>query len=94
MTLQTQTTPVIQDVPGLQDEPAEKILARVLTGEGSDADTDQLMGIAAPSRGSVQTVRMDRRTLKALKDAAFDRGISQQEIMLTAIRKDLGVEQP
>lgn len=45
----------------------------------------------APLRGSVQTVRMDRKTLKALKDASFDRGISQNELMLMAIRKDLGL---
>jgi hypothetical protein len=47
---------------------------------------------AAPLRGSVQTVRMDRATLKVLKDASFDRGISQQDIMLGAIRRDLGLE--
>jgi hypothetical protein len=35
---------------------------------------------------------MDRPTLKALKDASFDRGISQQDIMLSAIRRDLGLE--
>jgi len=48
--------------------------------------------VTAPRRGSVQTVRMDRSTLKALKDASFDRGISQQDIMLSAIRRDLGLE--
>jgi hypothetical protein len=48
--------------------------------------------VTAPRRGSVQTVRMDRATLKVLKDASFDRGISQQDIMLSAIRRDLGLE--
>jgi hypothetical protein len=46
----------------------------------------------APLRGSVQTVRMDRATLKVLKDASFDRGISQQDIMLRGIRRELGME--
>jgi len=42
-------------------------------------------------RGSVQTVRMDRETLRTLKYASIDRGVSQQEIMLSAIRRDLGL---
>jgi hypothetical protein len=45
-----------------------------------------------PRRGTVQTVRMDRETLKVLKDASWNRGISQQDIMLSAIRRDLGLE--
>jgi hypothetical protein len=48
--------------------------------------------VTAPKRGSVQTLRMDRETLKKLKDASFDRGISQQDIMLSALRRDLGME--
>ena len=44
------------------------------------------------TRGTVQTVRMDRDTFKALRDACFDRGISQQELMLAAIRRDIGLE--
>jgi hypothetical protein len=46
----------------------------------------------APRRGSVQTVRMDRDTLKALKDACWERGVSQNDAMLGAIRRDLGLE--
>lgn len=46
----------------------------------------------APRRGSVQTVRMDRETLKALKDEAFERGVSQNDLMLGAIRRELGLE--
>ena len=45
-----------------------------------------------PLRGSVQTVRMDRGTLKALKGEAFERGISQNDLMLGAIRRELGLE--
>ncbi len=41
-------------------------------------------------RGHTQTVRMDAETLKALKYASIERGISQNDIMLAALRKDLG----
>ena len=52
----------------------------------SKADADTKM------RGSVQTVRMDAETVKALKYASFERGISQNDIILTALRRDLGLE--
>lgn len=45
-----------------------------------------------PNRGNIQTVRMGPDTLRALKLASIDRGISQQDIMLAAIRRDLGLE--
>jgi hypothetical protein len=41
-------------------------------------------------RGSVQTVRMDAETLKALKYASIERNVSQNDLMLQAIRRDLG----
>lgn len=77
-------------------ETPESRLVRMMT-DGGERQVEQgildRVQATSPSRGSVQTVRMDRRTLKALKDAAFDRGISQQEIILNALRKDLGLDQ-
>lgn len=43
-------------------------------------------------RGTVQTVRMDLKTLEALQLARIKRHMSQNDIMLLAIRKDLGLE--
>lgn len=42
-------------------------------------------------RGSVQTVRMDEELVKALKTAAMDRNMSQQDIIIKALRHDLGL---
>ena len=44
------------------------------------------------TKESVQTVRMDLETLRALKIASAERGVRQQAIMLTAIRRELGLE--
>ena len=44
------------------------------------------------NRLSVQTVRMDAETLKALQYASIERRTSQQKIILAAVRKELGLE--
>lgn len=43
-------------------------------------------------RGKVQTVRMDEALVRALKQAAIDRNTSQQDIIIRAIRRDLGLD--
>ncbi len=44
------------------------------------------------ARQPVQTIRMDPETLKKLQYAAIDRGTTQQAIMLSALRRELGME--
>lgn len=48
-------------------------------------------GKSTVKAGHVQTVRMDRETWKALQLAGIDRDLSQNAIMLAAIRRDLGL---
>ncbi len=42
-------------------------------------------------RGSTQTVRMDEELLRALKQASIERNLPQQAIIISALRRDLGL---
>lgn len=49
----------------------------------------------APSskvRGAVKTFRLDQETLKALRLASIEQDKSQQDIMMEAVRKHLGLK--
>ncbi len=68
----------------------QKIGTLAPIGQFKDKDAAVTTAAGVVRRGNVQTVCMDVKTLKALKYASIERGISQNEIMLTAIRRDPG----